>query len=189
MVSRGGARAGAEEALFEVLRGIPDPEVPALDIVELGIVRRVELGPDGAVAVEVTPTYSGCPAMRMIEQEIVAALRANGYDRVELRTVYSPAWTTDWLSDAAKAKLLPTTPSSSRRWFPCCRRCVAPPAPTAAPRTPNARASSGRRRARRSITATGAGSRLRSSRRSRGEAGALTRRRERRERRGELRIG
>ena len=99
------SRAGAEEALLEVLRGIPDPEVPALDIVELGIVRRVELRPDGAVAVDVTPTYSGCPAMQMIEQEIVAALRANGYDRVELRTVYSPAWTTDWLSDAAKAKL------------------------------------------------------------------------------------
>jgi ring-1,2-phenylacetyl-CoA epoxidase subunit PaaD len=99
------SRAGAEEALLEVLRGIPDPEVPALDIVELGIVRRVELTADGAVAVDVTPTYSGCPAMQMIEQEIVAALRANGYERVELRTVYSPAWTTDWLSDAAKAKL------------------------------------------------------------------------------------
>ena len=91
--------------VFEVLRGIPDPEVPALDIVELGIVRKVELSADGAVAVEVTPTYSGCPAMRTIEQDIVAALNANGYDRVEIRTVYSPAWTTDWLSDAAKAKL------------------------------------------------------------------------------------
>lgn len=102
MVSRAGAGA---DPVLEVLRGIPDPEVPALDIVELGIVRGVELRPDGLVTVEVTPTYSGCPAMGMIEQEIVAALRANGYDRVELRTVYSPAWTTDWLSDAAKAKL------------------------------------------------------------------------------------
>lgn len=99
-----GASAGPDSVL-EVLRGIPDPEVPALDIVELGIVRRVELTSDGAVTVEVTPTYSGCPAMSMIEQEIVAALRANGYDQVELRTVYSPAWTTDWLSDAARAKL------------------------------------------------------------------------------------
>lgn len=102
MVSRTSASA---DPLLEVLRGIPDPEVPALDIVELGIVRRVELRPDGVVTVDVTPTYSGCPAMRMIEQEIVAALRASGYDRVELRTVYSPAWTTDWLSDEAKAKL------------------------------------------------------------------------------------
>jgi ring-1,2-phenylacetyl-CoA epoxidase subunit PaaD len=99
------SRAGAEEALFQVLRGIPDPEVPALDIVELGIVRGVEQSADGVVTVDVTPTYSGCPAMGMIEQEIMAELRANGYDRVELRTVYSPAWTTDWLSDAAKAKL------------------------------------------------------------------------------------
>jgi ring-1,2-phenylacetyl-CoA epoxidase subunit PaaD len=92
-------------ALLEVLHGVPDPEVPALDIVELGIVRKVERRPDGVVVVEVTPTYSGCPAMRMIEEEIVGALRAHGYERVELRTVYSPAWTTDWLSDEAKAKL------------------------------------------------------------------------------------
>jgi len=99
------SRASTETELFGLLRGIPDPEVPALDIVELGIVRRVELGPDGVVTVDVTPTYSGCPAMRVIEQEIVAMLCANGHDRVELRTVYSPAWTTDWLSDEAKAKL------------------------------------------------------------------------------------
>ena len=91
--------------LFDLLRSIPDPEVPALDIVELGIVRRVEVGPEGVVTVDVTPTYSGCPAMRVIEEEIVAALRANGHERVELRTVYSPAWTTDWLSEEAKAKL------------------------------------------------------------------------------------
>jgi ring-1,2-phenylacetyl-CoA epoxidase subunit PaaD len=99
------SRASAGTELFELLRGIPDPEVPALDIVELGIVRRVEVGPEGVVTVDVTPTYSGCPAMRVIEEEIVAALRANGHDCVELRTVYSPAWTTDWLSDEAKAKL------------------------------------------------------------------------------------
>jgi ring-1,2-phenylacetyl-CoA epoxidase subunit PaaD len=100
------SRAGGEtDALLELLRGIPDPEVPALDIVALGIVRRVELRPDGVVTVEVTPTYSGCPAMGVIEQEIMTALQASGYDRVELRTVYSPAWTTDWLSDEAKAKL------------------------------------------------------------------------------------
>ncbi len=57
------------------------------------------------VAVDVTPTYSGCPAMQVIEQDIVTAFRASGYDRVEIRTVYSPVWTTDWLSDEAKAKL------------------------------------------------------------------------------------
>ena len=92
-------------ALLEILHGVPDPEVPALDVVELGIVRKVELRPDGVVAVDVTPTYSGCPAMRTIEEEIVAALHAGGHEHVELRTVFSPAWTTDWLSDEAKAKL------------------------------------------------------------------------------------
>jgi ring-1,2-phenylacetyl-CoA epoxidase subunit PaaD len=102
MVSR--LSTGTTE-LLDLLRGIPDPEVPALNIVELGIVRRVEIRADGGVTVEVTPTYSGCPAMRVIEEDIVAALGASGYKRVELRTVYSPAWTTDWLSDEAKAKL------------------------------------------------------------------------------------
>ena len=102
MVTRGSTDTAA---LLDVLHGVPDPEVPALDIVELGIVRRVEMRPDGVVVVELTPTYSGCPAMQAIEQDIMAALRAKGYDRVELRTVFSPAWTTDWLSDAAKAKL------------------------------------------------------------------------------------
>jgi ring-1,2-phenylacetyl-CoA epoxidase subunit PaaD len=93
--------SGETDDLLEVLRGIPDPEVPALDIVALGIVRKVELRPDGVVTVDVTPTYSGCPAM----QDIVTALQAGGYDRVEIRTIYSPVWTTDWLSDEAKAKL------------------------------------------------------------------------------------
>jgi ring-1,2-phenylacetyl-CoA epoxidase subunit PaaD len=102
VVSRTG---GETDALLEVLRGIPDPEVPALDIVALGIVRKVEQRPDGVVTVDVTPTYSGCPAMQVIEQDIATALQASGYDRVEIRTVYSPAWTTDWLSDEAKAKL------------------------------------------------------------------------------------
>ena len=99
------SRAGAEEALFEVLRGIPDPEVPALDIVELGIVRRVELRPDGAVAVDVTPTYSGCPAMETISTDLVDALTAAGYQHVDVEFVLAPAWTTDWMSDEARAKL------------------------------------------------------------------------------------
>ena len=99
------SRADAGLELLDLLRSIPDPEVPALDIVELGIVRAVEVGPDGVVRVDITPTYSGCPAMRVIEDDIVAALRAHGREKVELRTVYSPPWTTDWLSDEAKAKL------------------------------------------------------------------------------------
>ena len=90
--------------LLEILDEVKDPEVPVLSVVELGIVREVELRGRGAV-VTVTPTYSGCPAMREIETEIRRALAARGLDPVEIRTTYAPAWTTDWISDEAKAKL------------------------------------------------------------------------------------
>jgi ring-1,2-phenylacetyl-CoA epoxidase subunit PaaD len=90
--------------LLEILQDVKDPEVPVLSVVELGIVRGVERVGAGAV-VTVTPTYSGCPAMREIESEIRRALVAQGIEPVELRTTYTPAWTTDWISDDAKAKL------------------------------------------------------------------------------------
>jgi ring-1,2-phenylacetyl-CoA epoxidase subunit PaaD len=91
-------------ALLEVLEDVKDPEVPVLNVVELGIVRDVERVGTGAV-VTVTPTYSGCPAMREIETEIRRALSARGVEPVEVRTTYAPAWTTDWISDTARAKL------------------------------------------------------------------------------------
>ena len=96
---------GETDALLEVLRGIPDPEIPALDIVALGIVRKVELTPDGGVSVEVTPTYSGCPAMRVIEHDIEQALLAAGAGTVEVKVSYTPAWTTDWIPAEAREKL------------------------------------------------------------------------------------
>jgi ring-1,2-phenylacetyl-CoA epoxidase subunit PaaD len=92
------------DELLEILEEVKDPEVPVLSVVELGIVRGVELVGKGAV-VTVTPTYSGCPAMREIESEIRRALAAHGVDPVEIRTTYAPAWTTDWISDEARAKL------------------------------------------------------------------------------------
>ena len=79
--------------------------MPVLSVVELGVVRHVEVGPSGSATVTVTPTYSGCPAMRTIEEEIVAALEKGGFRTVEVRTVYSPAWTTDWIPEAAREKL------------------------------------------------------------------------------------
>jgi ring-1,2-phenylacetyl-CoA epoxidase subunit PaaD len=88
-----------------VLEGVKDPEVPVLSVIELGVVRDVEMHDDRAVTVVVTPTYSGCPAMHVIEQDIVAALRAHGVRDARVRTTYAPAWTTDWMSDEAKAKL------------------------------------------------------------------------------------
>jgi ring-1,2-phenylacetyl-CoA epoxidase subunit PaaD len=90
--------------LLEVLDDVKDPEVPVLSVVELGIVRDARRSGTGAV-VTVTPTYSGCPAMREIETEIRRALVARGVEPVEVRTTYTPAWTTDWISDDAKAKL------------------------------------------------------------------------------------
>lgn len=101
MVTRGLA-SSAE--LFEILHEVKDPEVPVLSVVELGIVRDAERVGTGAI-VTVTPTYSGCPAMREIETEIRRALSEQGIEPVEIRTTYMPAWTTDWISDDAKAKL------------------------------------------------------------------------------------
>lgn len=87
-----------------MLDEVMDPEVPVLSVVELGIVRDVSVGEAG-VTVTVTPTYSGCPAMRVIEQDIEAALRTHGVERVEVEMSYSPAWTTDWISAEAREKL------------------------------------------------------------------------------------
>ena len=103
MVSRA-APPFSREALLAVLDTVMDPEVPVLSVVELGIVRDVSIGAVG-VTVTVTPTYSGCPAMRVIEQDIEAALRAHGVEQVAVKTSYSPAWTTDWISAEAREKL------------------------------------------------------------------------------------
>ncbi len=92
------------EGVYEVLATVMDPEVPVISVVELGIVRNVEV--DGSrVTVTVTPTYSGCPAMREIETDIATALRSAGAGAVEVHTVYAPAWTTDWIGPEAREKL------------------------------------------------------------------------------------
>lgn len=91
--------------VMEVLATVPDPEVPAISVVDLGIVRHVEVAADGAVSVTITPTYSGCPAMHEIEKDIRTALTAEGVPSVEMRTVLSPAWTTDWIGPEAREKL------------------------------------------------------------------------------------
>jgi ring-1,2-phenylacetyl-CoA epoxidase subunit PaaD len=92
------------EEVLEILAGVEDPEIPVISVVELGIVRDVAVTGTG-VAVTITPTYSGCPAMREIEADITRVLDEHGISPVEIRTVYSPAWTTDWIGDEARAKL------------------------------------------------------------------------------------
>ncbi|HEX6936215.1 MAG TPA: 1,2-phenylacetyl-CoA epoxidase subunit PaaD [Actinomycetes bacterium] len=81
-----------------------DPEVPVLTIEDLGVLRDVRVDAD-RVTVTVTPTYSGCPAMEVIERDVETAVRAAGFDDVVVRRVLSPAWTTDWMSDAGRQKL------------------------------------------------------------------------------------
>ena len=93
-----------EERIWQRLAQIPDPEVPVITITELGVVRGVQWDGD-KLTVTITPTYTGCPAMSLFAAEIRAALHDMGFQNMELRTVYSPAWTTDWLSDAAREKL------------------------------------------------------------------------------------
>ncbi|MGC4853673.1 1,2-phenylacetyl-CoA epoxidase subunit PaaD [Micromonospora sp. DT4] len=99
---------------------VVDPEIRVITIDELGILRAVEEDRvSGRVTVTITPTYTGCPAMDVIRADVRRALAAAGYPDVDVRTVYSPAWSTDWISDAGRAKLASAG--------------IAPPAPTPAP--------------------------------------------------------
>ena len=88
-------------AVWNILKNISDPEIPVLTIVDLGIVRDVRLL-DGEIEVVITPTYTGCPAMDMIAANIRLALSDNGFKKIKITTVLSPAWTTDWMSGEGK---------------------------------------------------------------------------------------
>ncbi|HET8716578.1 MAG TPA: 1,2-phenylacetyl-CoA epoxidase subunit PaaD [Nocardioidaceae bacterium] len=84
---------------------VPDPEVPVVSIEDLGILRAVEVDESGHVDVAITPTYSGCPAMEAIRADIGTAFAQAGYDDVSVEFVLSPAWTTDWMTEAGRTKL------------------------------------------------------------------------------------
>lgn len=90
---------------WATLAQVPDPEVPVLSVVELGIVRDVAVAADGRATVTVTPTYSGCPATEVINDAIADALRRAGATAVDVRTRLAPAWTTDWIGAEAAEKL------------------------------------------------------------------------------------
>jgi ring-1,2-phenylacetyl-CoA epoxidase subunit PaaD len=89
----------------DAIEQVCDPEIPVLTIADLGVLRSLDLATDGTVEVTITPTYSGCPAMDVIGFEVKAALLKAGIDKARVRQVLSPAWTTDWMSEAGKAKL------------------------------------------------------------------------------------
>lgn len=98
------AGTATQQAAWDIAAAVPDPELPVLTIEDLGILRGVEVdGPN--VRVTITPTYSGCPAMDTIRGDVRAAFASAGWADPEILTVLSPAWTTDWMSDAGRAKL------------------------------------------------------------------------------------
>lgn len=93
-----------DEQAWAVAASAPDPELPMLTVADLGILRAVELDGDTVVAT-ITPTYSGCPALREISAEIETRLRAAGFEDVSVRTRLSPAWTSDWITAEGRAAL------------------------------------------------------------------------------------
>ena len=92
------------EQVWSWLGEVADPEIPVISVVDLGIVRDVAFE-DGECVVTITPTYSGCPAMQVIADSVREALEAHGVDKLRIVSRLSPAWTTDWMSDAGKAAL------------------------------------------------------------------------------------
>jgi ring-1,2-phenylacetyl-CoA epoxidase subunit PaaD len=92
-------------AAREVAGSVTDPELPTVTLADLGILRDVRTEADGTVVVEITPTYTGCPAMGVMRADLVHALHRAGFADVDVRTVLSPAWSTDWITDEGRRKL------------------------------------------------------------------------------------
>lgn len=93
------------EQLWHCLSTVSDPEIPAVSVVDLGIVRALTWQDDETCEVTITPTYSGCPATQVIAENIEQALRSLGVEKISIRTQLSPAWTTDWMSASGREKL------------------------------------------------------------------------------------
>lgn len=112
------------DQIWEWLDGVPDPEIPAISLVDLGVIRDVRWDEDTLV-VAVTPTYSGCPATAIINLDIETALAGHGVGKIRLEQKLSPPWTTDWLSDKGRAKMLaygiaPPQPAGGPKECPQC---------------------------------------------------------------------
>jgi ring-1,2-phenylacetyl-CoA epoxidase subunit PaaD len=97
-------RSASESKLWDILDEVKDPEIPVLSLVDLGVVRDVQVTDQGPI-VTITPTYSGCPAMKVMEEDIRSRLMMAGYKGVDVRTVLSPAWTTDWITAKGRKEL------------------------------------------------------------------------------------
>ncbi len=120
------------QKIYNWIADIPDPEIPVISIADLGMLRKVEYK-NKEYVVTITPTYTACPAMKMIEDEIIEKLHGKKVDNVKVDLVYNPAWTTDWINEKAKEKLRkygisPPQHSSCSKVFTserniCCPRC------------------------------------------------------------------
>jgi ring-1,2-phenylacetyl-CoA epoxidase subunit PaaD len=117
---------------YDVAATVPDPELPMVTVADLGILREVSADGD-TVTATITPTYSGCPAMREISADLSARLRAAGYHHVTVRTRLAPAWTSDWITPAGRRKLaaagIAPPPAAPRRGGPIPLTLGPPPAP------------------------------------------------------------
>ena len=119
------------DPIWALLEAVPDPEIPVVSIRELGILREINETADGSFDVVITPTYSGCPAMEQIEQDVRALLDAYRI-RARVVTRLAPAWTTDWMTEDARRKLreygiAPPNGTSAQNVVQFVRRQAAPP--------------------------------------------------------------
>jgi ring-1,2-phenylacetyl-CoA epoxidase subunit PaaD len=105
-VARALEPAARVAAAWQLLASVEDPEIPAVSIVDLGLVRFVEVGPDGILEVGLTPTYVGCPATEVIRRSVQDALRQDSVGEFKVTSVLSPAWSSDWISADGRRKLL-----------------------------------------------------------------------------------
>jgi ring-1,2-phenylacetyl-CoA epoxidase subunit PaaD len=120
--------------VWQTLAGVEDPEIPALSIVDLGLIRFVDLQRDGSVEVGLSPTYVGCPATDVIQGTVHNALRDAGVGAFKVSTVLSPAWSSDWISEAGRRKLLSYGIVPPERTASSLRDVLRVPKPVACPR-------------------------------------------------------
>ena len=123
---RVGSMATCTKHIWSFLDQVPDPEIPAISIVDLGIIRDVAWQND-RLQITITPTYSGCPATTVIRLEIEKAAHSNGIENIDIKQQINPAWTTDWISERGKKRLqsygiAPPNPSGGPK---CCPQCGA----------------------------------------------------------------
>lgn len=95
---------GNTQYIWELLNTVPDPEIPVISVVELGVIRNISFK-NKSYEIAITPTYSGCPAVKTFTDDIKTCLKKNGIRNFKIKLIYSPTWTTDWMTDKTKKKL------------------------------------------------------------------------------------